>query len=253
VRGLRIGFAGRTVLAGVNCELRSGELLGLVGRNGSGKTTLLRAVTRIVGPESGEIRVMGAAIQDLSSSTLARRIAVLPQATELPPGFTVDEIVLMGRTPYLSLLGRERPNDFRAARQAMQQTETWSLRTRRVETLSGGERQRVLLARALAQETPILLLDEPTAHLDLAHQAEALRAIATLRAERGISALVVVHDLTLAAHYCDRLLLLHGGRIAAEGQPADVLTPERLTQVYGPGLVVIRHPMTGRPVVLPAG
>ncbi len=251
VRGVELRFGQHAVLRGVDLDLHSGELLGLVGRNGAGKSTLVRIVTRVLRPQAGTIHVLGVSVERLSAQDVARRIAVVPQTAELPPGFTALEIVLMGRTPHLPLLGSEGERDVEIARQAMLQTDTWTLNGRQVDQLSGGERQRLLLARALAQETPLLLLDEPTTHLDIGHQAELLNLLAGLRHERGLSVLAVVHDLSLAAHYCDRLALLDGGKIVVEGAPAEVLTGARVSAVYETEVLVIPHPITGRPVILP--
>ncbi|MHB8574865.1 MAG: ABC transporter ATP-binding protein [Dehalococcoidia bacterium] len=251
IRGLTVRFGKHTVLDAVDLELRPGELLGLVGRNGSGKSTLVRAITRIVSRASGTIHIFGEPVESFSAPGLARQAAVVPQAIELPAGFAAIDVVLMGRTPYLPLLGSETETDLRIARAAMARTDTEQLAERRVDELSGGERQRLLLARALAQQTPILLLDEPTAHLDIGHQAELMEVIASLRRESRLAVLAVVHDLTLAAHYCDRLVLLHDGRVLAEGVPEDVISAERLTAAYGARVIVIPHPLTGRPVVLP--
>ena len=251
IDGVSVSFGRQRVLEGVDLELRPGELLGLVGRNGAGKSTLVRAVTRIVKIDAGTVLVFGERVDRLSTVALARRIAVMPQSAELPHGYSGLEIVLMGRTPHIALLGSEGERDFAVARRAMEQTDTWQLSSRRIDQISEGERQRLLLARALAQETPVLLLDEPTTHLDIGHQAALLDLLAGLRRDRGLSVLAVVHDLTLAAHYCDRLALLEGGRVAVEGNAADVLTVERLSGMYGGNISVIEHPTTGKPVVLP--
>jgi len=251
IGGVSVSFGRQRVLEGVDLELRPGELLGLVGRNGAGKSTLVRAVTRIVKIDAGTVLVFGERVDRLSTVALARRIAVMPQSAELPHGYSGLEIVLMGRTPHLPLFGSEGEHDYAVARRAMEQTDTWQLSSRRIDQISEGERQRLLLARALAQETPVLLLDEPTTHLDIGHQAALLDLLAGLRRDRGLSVLAVVHDLTLAAHYCDRLALLEGGRVAVEGNAADVLTVERLSGMYGGNISVIEHPTTGKPVVLP--
>jgi len=251
IGGVSVSFGRQRVLEGVDLELRPGELLGLVGRNGAGKSTLVRAVTRIVKIGAGSVLVFGERVDRLSTAALARRIAVMPQSAELPHGYSGLEIVLMGRTPHLPLFGSEGEHDYAVARRAMEQTDTWQLSSRRIDQISEGERQRLLLARALAQETPVLLLDEPTTHLDIGHQAALLDLLAGLRRDRGLSVLAVVHDLTLAAHYCDRLALLEGGRVAVEGNAADVLTVERLSGMYGGNISVIEHPTTGKPVVLP--
>ncbi len=256
VRGLTVVYASgkRTLVAlrDVSLQVGVGEMLGLVGPNGSGKTTLIRAVTKVVSPVSGGVRLCGADVGSLSQVEVARRVAVVPQEPLLPEAFTALECVLMGRTPHLRLLENEGAGDFEAARQAMVRTDTWELAERPVGELSGGERQRVVVARALAQETPVLLLDEPTAHLDIGHQASVLGLMRALCREEGKAVLAVVHDLTLAAAYCDRLVMLGaGGTVAAEGSAGEILRPELLAEAYGARVEVFPHPRTGRPVVAP--
>ncbi|HUF52184.1 MAG TPA: ABC transporter ATP-binding protein [Dehalococcoidia bacterium] len=239
-------------LRGVDIAVRTGELLGLVGPNGSGKTTLVRALTGVVRPHAGSVRLGGVDIASLKAAEIARRVAVVPQDPQLPPTFRALDCVLMGRTPHLRLLEQEGPADIEIARRAMAATETWELGERPVGELSGGERQRVIVARALAQETPVLLLDEPTAHLDIGHQGAVLDLMRGFTRRDGKAVLAVVHDLTLAAHYCDRIVVLKDGRVIAEGVPADVLTADILREVYGVPVTVMAHPETGRPVVVPA-
>jgi ABC-type cobalamin/Fe3+-siderophores transport system ATPase subunit len=256
VRALTVAYtAGKhslVALRDVSLDVARGELVGLVGPNGSGKTTLIRAVTKVVHPVSGEIRIAGDEVTTLSQVEIARRIAVVPQEPLLPEAFTALECVLMGRTPHLRLLENEGARDFEAARTAMQRTDTWELAERPVGQLSGGERQRVVVARALAQETPLLLLDEPTAHLDIGHQASVLGLMRTLCRGEGKAVLAVVHDLTLAAAYCDRMVLLRpGGSVAADGSAGEILRPELLSDVYQAQVDVFPHPATGRPVVAP--
>jgi iron complex transport system ATP-binding protein len=256
VRALTVAYAtGKQSLAAlrdVSLDVAAGELLGLVGPNGSGKTTLIRAVTKVVQPVSGEIKIGGDDVASLTQVEIARRVAVVPQEPLLPEAFTALECVLMGRTPHLRLLENEGARDFEAARTAMKRTDTWELAERPVGRLSGGERQRVIVARALAQETPLLLLDEPTAHLDIGHQASVLGLMRSLCRDEGKAVLAVVHDLTLAAAYCDRLALLRaGGTVVAEGTPRQLLRSELLSEVYGASVDVFPHPATGRPVVAP--
>ena len=253
VRGLTVAYGARVALRDVSLSMPAGELLGLVGPNGSGKTTLIRAVTGVVTPQAGEVSLDGDDALRLSPKEVALRVAVVPQNPQLPPAFTALELVLMGRTPHLKLLQGEGQGDLRAARRAMLATDTWERAGRRIGELSGGGRQRLLVARALAQETPLLLLDEPTAHLDVGHQAATLRLMARLCRSEGKAVLAAVHDLTLAAQFCNRLVMLHQGRVIVEGAPGEVLTRERLRQVYGTSLHVLSHPVTGRPVLAPDG
>lgn len=235
-------------LEGVSLEIAPGELLGVVGPNGSGKTTLLRAIGGLVAPERGEVLLDGAPVASLNARQVAARAASVPQHSGGSFGFTVFDIVLMGRAPHLGPLDRDRPADLAAAREAMERTRTWSLRHRRMDELSGGEHQRVLLARALAQAAGLLLLDEPTAHLDIRYQLETMTLMAGLNAA-GLTVIAALHDLNLAAMFCPRLLLLDRGRIAAIGTPAEVLTPGRVREVYGVDVEVRAHPATGRPVL----
>ncbi len=256
VRDLTVAYSTprgpRVVLQDVGLELAAGEIVALVGPNGSGKTTLIRAITNVVRPRTGEIRVCGDLVSALSQRDLACRVAVVPQDPLLPEGFTALDSVLMGRTPHLRLLQNEGPRDFEAAEQAMEMTDTRELADRPVGELSGGERQRIVVARALAQETPVLLLDEPTAHLDIGHQAAVLGLMRSLCRKEGKAVLAVVHDLTLAALYCDRLVMLcAGGTVVAQGSAPDVLTRELLAAVYGAGVDVFPHPRSGLPVVAP--
>lgn len=250
---LAYSSAGRDVIAlrDVSLSLDPGEVLGLVGPNGSGKTTFIRAVTGAVRPTSGSVRIGAVDATSLSQRELALQIAVVPQDPVLPPAFPALECVLMGRTPHLRVLQNEGPRDLEAARKAMLATDTWQFAERLLGELSGGERQRVVVARALAQETPVLLLDEPTAHLDIGHQASVLRLVRDAARNDSKAVLAVVHDLTLAAQYCDRLVMLRGGSVVASGTPTEVLVVSLLREVYGAAVDVFLHPLTGRPVVAP--
>jgi iron complex transport system ATP-binding protein len=247
--GIEVRFGPRLVLRDVSLSVRSGSLVGLVGPNGAGKSTLVRVLAGALRPERGVVMVDGRDLRRLGRRDLARRLAVVPQDSVLPEGFTALDIVLMGRSPHLGLLASESEADRRIAREAMLTTDTWSLAERPVEALSGGERQRVVVARAIAQQPAILLLDEPTSHLDLHHQVRALEIVRGLCAG-GMAALGVFHDLNLAAQYCDRIGLLHAGSLVAEGSPEQVITSANVQQVYGEDLVVRPHPTNGRPVVL---
>jgi iron complex transport system ATP-binding protein len=251
VHDLRVAYGPLLALDQVSLTLEAGELLGLVGPNGSGKSTLIRAVSRIVPCLAGRTRLLGDDASHLPQREIARRVAVVPQTPALPEAFSALAVVLLGRTPHLGILQSEGPGDLAATRQAMEATDTWRLAGRPVGELSGGERQRVILARALAQDTPLLLLDEPTAHLDIGHQAATLALMLDLCRSLGKGVLAAVHDLTLAAQFCHRLVMLHSGRVVASGDPARVLTEERLGEVYGARVRVLAHPLTRRPVVVP--
>ena len=244
-------FNGTPVLDKVDLRLEAGKMIGVIGPNGAGKSTLVRLLSRSLTPASGRIWLNGQNLDQWRLSDMARVLTVVPQLPQLPPVFTAWEMVLMGRTPYLGWMGRESEHDRAATRQAMEETKIWHLADRLISQLSGGEQQRVVITRALAQEPQVLLLDEPTAHLDISYQVETLSLIGRLVKERRLAALAIFHDLNLAAQYCDELVLLQQGQVVAQGSPNHVLTPSTLRQVYGIEVAVIPHPHNGLPVVLP--
>ncbi|GIW25850.1 ABC transporter ATP-binding protein [Meiothermus sp.] len=246
---LGFSYRNRPVLRGVSLELHPGEWLALLGPNGAGKSTLLRLMAGLLRPEAGEVRLGSERLERLSSWTRGQQIAFLPQGGGYPEDLTVEEVVMLGRTPHLGLLGRAGKADRAAIEWAMAETQVAAFRHRRLPTLSGGERQRVLLARALAARPQFLLLDEPTNHLDLHHQAEFIGLVAGLRAQ-GIGILTVLHDPNLARR-ADRVAFLHQGQLAALGSPLEVLQEPLLQSVYGGGVRV--HQVGGEPVVLLGG
>jgi iron complex transport system ATP-binding protein len=250
---ISVSYGKTRVLDHVTLEVASGEVLALVGPNGAGKSTLIRAVSGVVPMQSGEVRVDGKVLHKLPTMVRARYLAVVPQARSLPPAFTVYESVLLGRTPHLGWLGRAGEGDRERVRHALEQTQLLPLDERYVGELSGGEQQRVLLARALAQDTPVMLLDEPTTHLDLQHRESLIRTIRDLALKKNLAILMVLHDLNLAALYAQRVALLVQGRLEAIGSPEDVLTARRLSQVYQMPVRVMPHPEYGTPLVLPDG
>lgn len=247
--GLRAGYGRRPVLAGLDLTLRSGEVVAVVGPNGAGKSTLVRAFAGLLAPTEGRVTLDGEDVRALSRRQIARRIAVVPQATETLFPFSVREIVALGRTARLGLLGTPSADDVRAVEGALAELELGPLAERRVDELSGGERQRAVLAMALAQETDVLLLDEPTVHLDPAHQRATLALVRSLAQRRGLVVAAVLHDLNLAAAMCTRMVALAEGRVARDGSPDEVLEPCTVARVFGDGLVVARH--DGQPYVLP--
>jgi iron complex transport system ATP-binding protein len=248
LRGVTVELGGKPVVDAVDAVVADGEWLALIGPNGAGKTTLLRAVARLV-PFAGEIALAGRSVEDLPRAELARLVAIVPQEPSTPPWMTVGEYVLLGRTPHLGPLAKEGARDREAAARALVRLDLLPFATRRLGTLSGGEKQRVVVARALAQDALIVLLDEPTAALDIGHQQQALELLDGLREESGLTLVAAMHDLTLAAQYADRMLLLDAGRVVADGPPADVLTETLIATHYGAAIDVV--PVGNRIAIIP--
>jgi iron complex transport system ATP-binding protein len=249
LEGIAVELGGRTILSGIDFAIAPGEIVGLVGCNGVGKTTLLRVANGRVAPSAGRVRLGDDELARLSRRAVARRIALVPQDMHVPFPFRVGELVLMGRAPHQPLVGLESHHDVELAMRALARCGMEALADRDVTTLSGGERQLVLFARALVQEPSVLLLDEPTAFLDLRHRVEVLREVRAF-ARAGGAALVVSHDLSLAARSCDRIVLLEPGRVAAVGAPERVLTPDHLRRAFGIDALTFSGP-DGALVVVP--
>ncbi len=247
VRDVSFTYGEEWVVRGVSFAVERGDFLGIIGPNGSGKTTLLRIIDGVFAPQEGTVLLEGEEVGKLRREVLARSVAVVPQYAALAFPFSVEEVVLMGRAPHLGRWRFESDEDRRIAREAMAMTDTLALAGRDMESLSGGERQRVLIARALAQEPLLLLLDEPTAFLDIRHQVDFFNRIRTLNRDRGLTVVAVTHDINLAAHYCDRIVLLKDGRIAAAGPVGEVITEIAIRGTYGTEVLVDRHPRTGSP------
>jgi ABC-type cobalamin/Fe3+-siderophores transport system ATPase subunit len=243
------GYGGDPVVRGVSLGVSAGEVVGLVGPNGSGKTTLVRAASRALRPTSGRVLVDGVDPYSISARRAARMVAVVPQDVVPAFSFTALEVAMMGRSPHRSAWHPGGPEDWAQVRDAMAATGVSDLADRPIEALSGGERRRVVLAQSLAQDTPVLLLDEPTTHLDLLHVVELVTVVRSLADDGGRAILAVFHDLNVAAATCDRLCVLSQGRVVTTGPPHEVLTRELLADVYGVDADVVEEPRSGRPMV----
>ncbi len=240
-RELSVRLGGGDVVASVSLSLEAGEWIALVGPNGAGKTTLLRALAGLVSYR-GSVSIDDREVRQLGRRVLAQLVALVPQAPVLPPALTVEEYVLLGRTPHLAYFAREARADFAATRDALARLDLTGFAKRPLGTMSGGERQRAVLAKALAQQAPILLLDEPTSALDIGRQQQALELVDGLRNQLELTVISAMHDLTLAARYAARLVLLSEGRLIADGPAVDVLTVERLAEHYNASVEIVESP-----------
>ncbi|MDD5504515.1 MAG: ABC transporter ATP-binding protein [Candidatus Omnitrophica bacterium] len=251
VKDIDSGYNDKAVIHSMSFNLDRGEFVGIIGPNGSGKTTLLRTISHIIKPFKGTVLLESQNIHRLSKNVLARRIALAGQNILSVFSFTVEEIVLMGRNPYIGFFGHEKKGDLQKVRLVLEQTGLTRVRNKPVHCLSAGEGQRVLIARALAQEAKLLLLDEPTAHLDIGYQTDILDLIKSLQQESGISVICVLHDLNLASQYCDKLLLIDEGRAAGFDIPERVLKRGVLESVFHAACLVNNTILPGRPLIVP--
>ncbi len=250
IRSISVNYGESEILKNLSFQVQAGKVISLIGPNGAGKTTLIRAISGVLPLKSGSIEIDNADLATMSTTDRARLLAVVPQARRLPPEFSVQQAVLMGRTPYLDWLGNLSKYDYEKASWALDRTQISGFADRRIDELSGGEQQLVLVARALAQDSPVVLLDEPTAHLDLRHQATILNLVHDLARERGLAVLMSLHDLNLVSLFSDSIALLGDGRILVYGSPNEVLSPKYLSEVYQVPLDIIPHPYRDVPLVI---
>jgi iron-siderophore transport system ATP-binding protein len=252
-RDLRLGYGDRVVVDDLSLDLGDAGITAIIGPNGCGKSTLLRALGRLLRPYGGQVLLDGADIAKVPTRDVARRMAILPQAPQAPEGLTVADLVARGRHPHQSWYRQWSASDETAIADALAKTGLLELADRPLDELSGGQRQRAWISMALAQDTELLLLDEPTTYLDLAHQVEVLELIRRLHTEHDRTVVMVLHDLNLAARYADHLVALRAGRVAAAGPPGEVLTEDLLADVFALDAKVIRDPVSGGPLVVPLG
>lgn len=253
VEALRFAYREAVLFTGIDLHVKTGEMVALIGPNGSGKTTLLKLMSGALRPGSGRVLLGGRPFAELTSKERARLVGVVPQESSAVFDFTVMETVLMGRTAHLGLFGIEGPDDIAMSREAMTRTGTLPFAARLMSHLSGGERQLALIARALAQKPRLLLLDEPTAFLDIRHRLEIYELLVRLNAEEGLTIIATSHDLNMAARYCRRIVLLKHGEVRADGDAARVFDPAILSDVYETPLRVTTDPETGKPYTIPRG
>ncbi|MEV7331875.1 ABC transporter ATP-binding protein [Micromonospora sp. NPDC093244] len=253
VEGLTLGYRDRIVISSLDLDVPPGKITAIVGANACGKSTLLRSMSRLLAPRTGHVLLDGKQVHRLPAKQLARTLGLLPQSPTAPEGITVADLVGRGRNPHQRMLSRWSREDDAAVAAALDATRTADLADRSVDELSGGQRQRVWIAMALAQQTDLLLLDEPTTFLDVSHQVEVLDLLTDLNLTRGTTIVMVLHDLNLAARYADHLIALTGGRLHAAGEPAQVLTQECVRAVFGLDSRVVIDPTSGKPLMLPIG
>ncbi|MGO2658526.1 ABC transporter ATP-binding protein [Mycetocola reblochoni] len=250
-RGLRLGYDGRTVSDGLDVEIPDRSFTAIIGPNACGKSTLLRALARLIKPETGHVVLDGQEITRFPSKEVARRLGLLPQSATAPDGITVVDLVSRGRFPHQGAFRQWSPEDEAAVTRALEATGVRELADRHVDELSGGQRQRVWISMVLAQDTPTLLLDEPTTFLDIVHQIEVLELCRRLHRTGDYTLVAVLHDLNLAFRYADHVIMMRDGRVMATGAPAEIVTAERLDEVFGLKARVIDDPVSGTPLVIP--
>lgn len=251
IENLSLSLDKKRILSGISLSITSGSFTCITGPNGSGKTTLMKGIAGLLTPESGRILLEGNDTRSLGAKKIARKVAYVPQDTVIDFEFRAIDIVMMGRSPHIGRFSTESRRDCEIARESMELTGTWELRDKSIKGMSGGERQRVMVARALAQEPKLLLLDEPTSSLDIHHQIELLDVLKELSKSRGMAIAAAIHDLNLAVQYGDKALLLDKGSMYAWGEPESVLSRENVSKVYGVDIYIIENPLTGKPHIIP--
>jgi iron complex transport system ATP-binding protein len=253
VEGLSLGYGDHAVIHGIDLSVLPGKITGILGANACGKSTLLKSMSRLLKPTTGTVLLDGRDVHSMPAKELARTLGLLPQSPIAPEGITVADLVGRGRHPHQGIMSRWSSADDEAVAFALDTTGTAELADRAVDELSGGQRQRVWIAMALAQQTDLLLLDEPTTYLDVAHQVEVLDLLTDLNADSGITIVMVLHDLNLAARYCDKVVMIADGEVEAQGEPGEVFTEDLVEKVFGLNSRIIPDPVSGTPLVLPIG
>lgn len=251
INNLEFGYGNSLVLKGISFDVKDGEFLSIIGPNGSGKSTLLKTLNKLYDIKNGSILIQGKDIQSYKSREMAKKVALVPQDTSLDYDFTVEEVVMMGRHPYKGRFEIEDGEDLSIVYEAMEMTNTLKLKDRIITEISGGERQRVFIAKALAQKPSIILLDEPTSHLDINHQMDILNLLKTLNEERGMTIVLVIHDINLAARYSDEIILLNQGVIQGKGKPEDVITTENVEMAYNLKVAIEKNKYTNTTYLTP--
>ena len=253
VTGLTLGYGDRHVIEDLDLSIPPGRVTAIVGPNACGKSTLLRSMTRLLPPRRGQVLLDGRDVHTIPAKERARRLGLLPQSPIAPAGITVGDLVGRGRHPHQRAFTRWSPEDDAAVASALEVTQTLDLSERAVDELSGGQRQRVWIAMALAQQTEVLLLDEPTTFLDVGHQVEVLDLLSDLNQTQGTTIVMVLHDLNMAARYADHLIALSAGRLVAAGPPSEVLRPQLVRELFGMESTIMEDPVSGRPLMIPRG
>ena len=252
IRNLTSGYQGKPVFEDLSFSVEKSQFIGIIGPNGAGKTTLLKTMTHIVAPMAGSIMFNGKNIHRMRAADAAKSFAMVGQEMKSIFSFSVEEIVLMGRNPYIGIMGSERKEDLDIVNHALEVTGLLGLKQKPIDELSAGERQRAMIAKALAQSPDVLLLDEPTAHLDIGYQAEILGLVKSLLQNKGLTVICVLHDLNLASQYCDKLLIINKGRLAAFGAPKDILTAQTINTIFNTSVKVNYDIIPNKPFVIPS-